>query len=128
MFRSYTVKPHTLRYTRYFLLALLLATSIPVFAQPKITSVSPGRGPLRHDPITINGSNFDAVAAHDAVYLGPVKATIVSATTGVLTVKVPTGTAYAPLTGWADGLASPPRCALCPGLARRRRDRFGLFF
>jgi hypothetical protein len=89
------------------LLALLLATSISIFAQPKITSVTPAAGPLG-TTLTITGSNFDPVAANDAVYLGPVKAPITSASTTVLQVKVPTGTAYAPLTVWADNLASFP--------------------
>src|ERR1700733_4566687 len=97
---SYADKPYT---TRYFLLAFLLATSATMFAQPKITSISPVAGPLGAT-ITINGSNFDPVAAHDAVYLGPVKATILSASTSVLTVRVPIGTAYAPLTVTADSL------------------------
>jgi hypothetical protein len=99
--------PYTRHCARCFLLALLIATSIPIFAQPIITSVSPVAGPLG-TTITINGSCFDAVAANDAVYLGPVKATILSAGAGVLTVKVPTGTAYAPLIVWADGLTSYP--------------------
>jgi hypothetical protein len=103
----YPYRPSTRHLIRYFLLVLLIATSIPIFAQPIITSVSPVAGPLG-TTITINGSGFDAVAANDAVYLGPVKASILSASASVLTVKVPTGTAYAPLTVWADGLASYP--------------------
>ena len=104
---SYIDKPYTRLATRYFLLAILLAASTVIFAQPKVTSVIPVAGPFGAT-ITINGSNFDPVTANDAVYLGPVKASILSATTTVLTVKVPTGTAYAPLIVWADGLASFP--------------------
>ena len=100
-------KPDAWPCAGHFLLALLLATSLPVFAQPKVTSVSPVAGPLG-TTITITGSNFDPVAGNDAVYLGPVKATIARAASSVLTVRVPTGTAYAPLTVWADGLASYP--------------------
>jgi hypothetical protein len=103
----YPDKPNACHCACPLLVALLLAAALPVLAQPKVTSVSPVAGPLG-TTITINGSNFDPVGANDAVYLGPVKASILSATSTVLTVKVPTGTAYAPLTVWADGLASFP--------------------
>jgi hypothetical protein len=89
------------------LLAVLITTSIPIFAQPTITSVSPVAGPLG-TTLTITGSGFDPVTANDAVYLGPVKAPILTASATTLTVKVPTGTAYAPLIVWADGLTSYP--------------------
>ena len=99
-------KPYT-RLCPLFLLALFLAASTIIFAQPKITTVSPVAGPLG-TTITINGSGFDPVAANDVVYLGPVKAPILSASSTVLKVKIPTGTGYAPLTVVADGLTSFP--------------------
>jgi hypothetical protein len=90
-----------------FLLTLLIVISTPVFAQPKITAVTPQAGPLGAT-ITVTGTGFDPVATNNIVYLGPVKAPIISATSTTLVIKTPTGTAYAPLTVQSDGLTSYP--------------------
>lgn len=65
--------------------------------QPIITSVSPTQAPL-NATITINGSNFSAVPANNIVYFGAVQAQVIAATPNSLSVTVPAGVAYAPIT------------------------------
>ena len=67
------------------------------YPPPVITNLSPIFAPIGAT-ITITGTNFGATAAENLVLFGDVKATILSATTSQLTVKVPTGAAYAPVT------------------------------
>jgi hypothetical protein len=47
--------------------------------------------------VTINGSNFNTTAVNNAVYFGPVRATVLSATATSLSVTVPAGATYSPV-------------------------------
>lgn len=82
-----------------------------VFGQPPVvTSFSPASGGPGTQ-ITISGHHFGASAQDNIVHFGGVKATVVSATTNSITVKVPTGSTYAPLsvtTNGRTGYASRP--------------------
>ena len=71
--------------------------------QPVINSFTPAAGPVG-TTVTITGSNFDPVAANNIVYFGAVKATVIAATATSLTVTVPTGTTYQPLSVTTNGL------------------------
>jgi hypothetical protein len=62
-----------------------------------ITSFSPISGPIG-TIVTINGSNFNTTPANNIVYFGSVKAQVITAATGQLTVAVPVGTTYEPIT------------------------------
>jgi len=64
---------------------------------PTINSFSPTTGYIGSN-VTISGSNFDPVAANNQVFFGATKATILSGSFSTLTVKVPTGATYAPIT------------------------------
>ena len=64
---------------------------------PAITSISPVAGPVG-TPVTISGANFNPVAAANIVYFGAVKAAISAASPTSLTVTVPTGITYEPVT------------------------------
>lgn len=66
------------------------------FAKPAITSFTPANAPVGAT-VTINGTNFSAIATENAVFFGSVKATVLSATTNQLTVTVPAGAIYAPV-------------------------------
>ncbi len=55
-----------------------------------ITSISPMKGAV-NTTITINGNNFDPVAANNVVFIGGMKAAVESATDKSLRVKVPVG-------------------------------------
>jgi|GEM_PF-474602 len=63
---------------------------------PFITSLSKYTEKPGQD-ITISGTNFNAVAANNIVYFGAVQAVVKTATTTLLTVTVPAGTTYGPV-------------------------------
>jgi len=66
-------------------------------AQPSISSFSPRSGPIG-TTVTITGANFSSVAANNIVYFGSGKATVSSATANSLSVVVPAGASYQPIT------------------------------
>lgn len=72
-------------------------------AQPRITSFSPTSGPIG-TTVTINGINFSSTPANNIVFFGAVRATIASATTTALTVIVPAGATFEPISLTVNGL------------------------
>jgi len=66
------------------------------FPPPVITSFSPASGPIG-TRVTITGSNFSPVPANNTVYFGAVTASVVAATPTSLTVIVPAGATYQPV-------------------------------
>ena len=48
--------------------------------------------------VTITGTNFNTTPANNVVYFGATKATVSASTASSLTVTVPTGATYAPIT------------------------------
>jgi gliding motility-associated-like protein len=75
-------------------------------AVPTITSFTPTSG-IAGSTVTITGTNFNTTAANNIVYFGAVRsATPSSATATSLTVTIPLGAAYAPITvlNTANGL------------------------
>ena len=86
------------------LLAILFFGIIAqVFAQPVVTSFNPSSGPVG-TTVTITGANFNTTAASNSVYFGAVKATVTAATSTTLTVTVPVGATYKPITVTTAGL------------------------
>jgi gliding motility-associated-like protein len=65
-------------------------------AGPKIVSFSPANGPVG-TVVTITGTDFNATSANNIVYFGAAKATVTSSTDISLTVTVPVGATYAPI-------------------------------
>jgi hypothetical protein len=88
-----------------YFVALLFPLS--VFAQPVINSVTPALGPV-NSSVTISGTNFSATPAANVVWFGSVKVPVTAASTGSLTVTVPTGTSSQPITVTTGGLSSVP--------------------
>ncbi len=88
-----------------YIVALFLPLS--VFAQPVINSVTPASGPV-NTSVTITGSNFSATPAANVVWFGSVRVPVTAASTGSLTVTVPTGTSSQPITVTTGGLSSAP--------------------
>jgi len=86
-------------------LFLFLALAFPyfLFAQPTISSFSPAMGPTGTQ-VTITGSNFNPTPSANIVFFGAVKATVSAATPTSLTVTVPVGASYQPLTVTTGGL------------------------
>lgn len=77
---------------------------------PVISSFSPASGPIG-TTVTISGSNFSTTAGDNIVYFGAVKGTVSSASTTQLTVNVPLGATYEPISvikgGYVAQSASP---------------------
>ncbi|MBS1603529.1 MAG: VCBS repeat-containing protein, partial [Bacteroidetes bacterium] len=91
---------------RYFVFLLTsVFLSILLQAQPRINSFSPTSGPIG-TAVTITGSNFGATLSDNIVYFGAVKATVTSASATSLTVAVPTGATYEPITVTTAGLTA----------------------
>jgi len=65
--------------------------------KPTINSFSPVTGFIG-SVVTINGSNFDPIPTNNQVFFGATQAEIISATFGVLEVRVPVGATYGPIT------------------------------
>ena len=77
--------------------ALYLATLGNLFAQaPVISSFSPANGTVG-TVVTINGSNFNTAPSANIVFFGATKANVISAAAGKLTVSVPVGATYQPI-------------------------------
>lgn len=93
------------------LIALFLLISIvPVcaFAQPIVSGFSPSGGPVG-TTVTITGNNFDPAPANDIVYFGTVQGKVLTASASTITVTVPTGASYQPLTVTAHNLTAYSR-------------------
>ena len=90
-----------------FFFAIVLLLPRLVFAQPVITAVSPQSGPV-NTTVTISGGNFSASPTHNIVWFGSVKAPVTAATNRSLTVTVPAGGSYLPITVTTGGQISTP--------------------
>jgi hypothetical protein len=73
---------------------IIPTSSYPV---PVITSFSPMSGPVG-TTVTITGQHFDPLPANNIVYMGAARANILTASTTQLTIQVPTGATYEPIT------------------------------
>ena len=67
-----------------------------------INSFNPTSGPPG-TVVTITGANFSSTPANNIVYVGGVQATVSSATTTTLTITVPFGASFSPITVLAGG-------------------------
>ncbi len=72
---------------------------------PIITSVTPSVG-MTGDVVTITGSNFSSNASNNIVYFGAVKAIVSAATSTSLTVTVPAGATYSPVSVTTNNLTA----------------------
>jgi len=74
----------------------LFVIATGAMAQPIITSVNPNSGPVG-TVVTITGSNFNTDPANNVVFFGATRATVQSATATSLSVVVPAGATYQPI-------------------------------
>lgn len=79
-----------------FAFVLSITITLKVTAQPTISSFAPASGMIGTSVI-ISGTNFNAVPANNIVFFGAVKATVTLGSTTALTVTVPGGATYQPL-------------------------------
>lgn len=89
------------------LLLLCIAMLFPLFlfAQPSITSFSPASGPIGTS-VTITGTSFNGTPGNNVVYFGAVPAAVTASTSNSLTVLVPVGATYQPITVTTNGLTA----------------------
>jgi len=67
-----------------------------IYPAPGVSGISPQSGPVG-TTVTITGHGFDPVATNNIVYFGGVKAVVTQGNSNSLTVSVPVGAAYAPV-------------------------------
>ena len=90
----------------YFYLILFCFFVPQAIAQvPVINSFSPVSGSVGSS-VTITGSNFSTVSIENIVFFGSVKASVISATATTLTVSVPTGAVYRPISVTVNNLTA----------------------
>lgn len=77
--------------------------SISSFSPPTITSFTPASGAVG-TTVVITGTNFSTTLANNIVYFGATQATVTAATSTQLTVTVPTGATFKPITVSVNGL------------------------
>jgi gliding motility-associated-like protein len=82
---------------------LVFENKILSIPPPTITSFTPTSGPVG-TTVTITGTNFGTTTAGNIVYFGAVQATVTAATSTQLTVTVPTGATFKPITVAVNGL------------------------
>ncbi len=73
------------------------------FANPIITSFSPASGPVG-TTVTITGTGFDPVSINNTVYFGGIKAVVTGGNNNSLTVTVPVGATFDPISVTANNL------------------------
>jgi hypothetical protein len=89
--------------TRFVFFFLTVFVSFNCFAQPSISSFSPASGPVG-TTVTITGTNFSATPSDNIVFIGGVKALVSAATTSSLSVTVPAGALFQPISITSNGL------------------------
>jgi len=94
---------------------------------PEITNFSPQAGP-EGSTVTITGNRFGTAVSDNQVYFGSVKATVTSATATSLTVTVPKGATYFPITVTTNKLTAysdKPFLTTFPGSTGFTASSFG---
>ncbi|WP_428233128.1 FG-GAP-like repeat-containing protein [Flavobacterium sp.] len=88
------------------LLYFLIVLSSNVFAQtaPTINSFSPTNA-KPGDAVTLSGINFNTLPTNNIVFFGAIQATVTTASTTSLTVTVPSGAIYSPISVLNTGTA-----------------------
>lgn len=89
--------------SKLYLTSLFLAFVGTLIAQPIISNFSPSSG-ITGSTVIINGSNFNSTALNNTVYFGGAKATILSASTNMISVTVPSGCTNESITVTVNGL------------------------
>jgi gliding motility-associated-like protein len=79
------------------------STNFTVIFPPTISSFTPSSGFIG-TTVAITGTNFNTTPANNIVYFGATRGTVTAATSTQLTVTVPTGATYQPITVQVAGL------------------------
>lgn len=86
-----------------FLVGMLLLTNIAFCQVPLISSFAPTSGAIGTS-VSITGSNFSTTTTNNIVFFGATRASVTAATATQLTVTVPVGATYSPITVLVGGL------------------------
>ncbi|HRI20996.1 MAG TPA: IPT/TIG domain-containing protein, partial [Panacibacter sp.] len=86
-------------------LVLACLFTMQAFSQPTIGSFTPSSGPVG-TVVTISGTNFSDNASENIVHIGAVTAVVSAATANSLTVTIPNGTNYQPITVTTNNLTA----------------------
>lgn len=104
-------------FTAFLCLSIFILRSQASAQKPTISSFSPTKGNIG-TTVTISGNNFSAVSSNNVVYFGDVKASVSNATATSLTVTVPAGASYKPISITTNNLtaySSIPFDVIFPG-------------
>ncbi len=85
-----------IRFVSSFIFSGLILFGLGAAAQPTVTALSPLNG-YQGSSVTITGTGFNATPTSNIVYLGATKATVTGGSTTSLTVTVPQGTTFMPV-------------------------------
>ncbi len=88
-----------------FILLFFIGVRFGYSQIPTITNFAPVSGPIGTS-VQLTGTNFSTTPANNIVYFGATQATVAASTTTELTVTVPTGTTYQPISVTAGGLTA----------------------
>jgi len=94
-----------IRYPSTGTLSLKVGQIIEGLETPIITSFTPSSG-IVGAAVTITGTNFSTTPGNNIVHFGATKATVTAATTTQLTVTVPVGATFAPITVTTNNLTT----------------------
>jgi hypothetical protein len=101
-----------------------MGVGITAVAQPVINSFSPASGPVG-TAVTISGQNFGSTSAANIVFFGATRATVINATSTAITVTVPVGATYQPISVTVNrlsGFSAQPFLVTFPGGQSIYRD------
>ena len=83
---------------------------------PSITSIAPLSG-LIGSQVVISGNNFSTTPANNVVWFGATKATVVGASATSLSVTVPSGAIYSPISIHVNNLVAYSSIAFVPSFS-----------
>ncbi|HEX4264742.1 MAG TPA: FG-GAP-like repeat-containing protein [Verrucomicrobiae bacterium] len=104
-----------------------VSATLNVVEVPVITSFNPASGIVGTN-VTIAGFNFSSNAADNVVYFGAVQAAVTSASATNLTVSVPAGATFSPISVTVNGLtafADQPFMPVFPGIGQINSSSVG---
>lgn len=108
------------------LVVIGVGARVSAVAQPVINSFSPASGPIG-TTVTITGKNFGSAPGANTVFFGATRATVISATPATITVTVPIGATYQPISVTVNkltGFSTQPFLVTFPGGQPYYRDPF----
>ena len=99
------IKPLNMK--KHLLIAFLFMSMFKTFAQPTITTFAPTSGAIG-TTVIITGTNFNTTPENNIVFFGATKATVSAGSSTSLTVTVPSGASYQPIsvTNLTNGLTA----------------------